>query len=67
MIIGWLPRRRLFGDGWDADRSLETGLRFRLRILDGAIESFSVAPFCHGQGSFRSQPRLGLFTTQSRT
>ena len=38
MIIGWLPRRRLFGDGWDADRSLETGLRFRLRILDGAIE-----------------------------
>lgn len=35
--IRWTPRRRLYGDGWDADRNLEAGLRFRLRFLDGAV------------------------------
>lgn len=33
--ISWAPRRRLYGDGWDTDRLLEAGLRFRVRLLDG--------------------------------
>jgi hypothetical protein len=37
ITIRWTPRRRLYGDGWDGDRSLEPGLRFRLRFLDGAV------------------------------
>ena len=37
IMIRWTPRRRLYGDGWDGDRSLEPGLRFRLRFLDGAV------------------------------
>jgi len=35
--IRWTPRRRLYGDGWDGDRSLEPGQRFRLRFMDGMV------------------------------
>ena len=42
IMIRWTPRRRLYGDGWDGDRSLEPNLRFRLRFLDGAVVRRSV-------------------------
>lgn len=42
VTIRWTPRRRLYGDGWDGDRSLEPGQRFRLRFMDGAVVRRSV-------------------------
>lgn len=33
--IHWRARRRTHGDGWDADREQEPGLRFRVRFLQG--------------------------------
>lgn len=42
MRFGWAARRRLYGDGWDADRGLEPGLRFRVRFLDGETVRRSV-------------------------
>lgn len=36
--VCWTPRRRLYGDGWDTDRDVEAGLRFRVAFLEGDVE-----------------------------
>lgn len=35
--LGWLPRVRLGGDGWDAEHVEVDPRRFRVRVLDGAV------------------------------
>ena len=36
--LGWLPRHRLEGDGWDGEAAAADPLRFRVRVLDGETE-----------------------------
>lgn len=36
--LGWLPRHRLEGDGWDGEPAAADPLRFRVRVLDGETE-----------------------------
>jgi hypothetical protein len=36
--LGWLPRHRLGGDGWDGEPAAADPLRFRVRVLDGETE-----------------------------
>ncbi len=36
--VGWMPRVRVNGDGWDLEPEEVDGRRFRVRVLDGAVE-----------------------------
>ena len=37
MRLGWIARTRRDGDRWDAETQASDPLRFRVRVLDGAV------------------------------
>jgi hypothetical protein len=38
LAVRWTPRVRLYGDGWDGEPTPVDPMRFRLRVLVGAVE-----------------------------
>jgi hypothetical protein len=42
LALSWIARLRMGGDSWDGEAEPVDSLRFRLRILDGAVERRAV-------------------------
>ena len=64
LTLTWTPRRRLYGDAWDADRGLDPDLRFRVRLMDGVtmrrVIEVEAPMLIHGQALLEADYRDGL-------